>query len=49
MVGVTLYVKAGVAKDGGELESKIAVGKEDNGQAARSYSTACSTSAVVSP
>jgi type I site-specific restriction endonuclease len=30
--------------DGGELEAQIAIGKEDNTQATRSYSTASSIS-----
>lgn len=49
VVGVTFYLKPGVAKNGRELQSEVAVGEKDDTQAARSYSTACSTSAVVSP
>lgn len=48
MVGVSFYEKSGVAKDGWELQAEIAVSEEDNTQAARSYSTASSISAVLS-
>ena len=48
MIGVSFYVKSGVAKDGWELQAEIAVSEEDNTQAARSYSTASSISAALS-
>jgi hypothetical protein len=48
VVGVSFYVKAGVAKDGWELQAEIAVSEEDNTQAARSYSTASSISTALS-
>ncbi len=44
VVAVSLYGKARIAQDAGKLQAKIAVGKEDNVQATRSYSTACSIS-----
>ena len=36
-------------EDFGKRQPKIAVGEEDNAQAARWYTTACSMSAVVRP
>ena len=47
MVTVSLYDEPTVTKDGGKLQSKIAIREEDNAQAARSYSTASSMSSVV--
>ena len=48
MIGVSLYAKSGVAQDGWELQAEIAIGKEDNTQATRSYRTALSISARLS-
>jgi hypothetical protein len=36
VIGVSLYANSRVAEDGGELQTKIAVGEENNTQAARS-------------
>jgi len=36
VIGVSLYVNTRIAEDGGELQTEIAVGKENNTQAARS-------------
>lgn len=44
VIAVSLYREARIAQDAWELEAKIPVGKEDNVQATRSYSTACSIS-----
>lgn len=43
MVNVALYCEATVAEDLGELLPEISI-REENAQAARSYTTACSTS-----
>ena len=44
VIAVSLYREAGIAQDARELEAKIPIGKEDNVQATRLYSTACSIS-----
>lgn len=48
MIGVSLYAKSGAAEDGWELQAEVAIGKEDNTQATRSYRTASSISARLS-
>lgn len=48
VVPVSLYREASVAQNGGKLKAEIAVGEEDNFQATRSYTTACSISAGLS-
>jgi hypothetical protein len=45
VIGVPLYAKSGVSKDGWKLQTEIAIREEDNTQATRSYRMASSISA----
>jgi hypothetical protein len=45
---VSLYTKSCVAQDGRKPQAEIAIGKKDDTQATRSYSTASSSSARLS-
>lgn len=47
MIDVPLYLEASGSKNMGKLQSKISVREEDNAQAARSYTAACSMSPFV--
>jgi len=47
MVGVSLYGKAGEAKDGRKLQAKVSIGEKDDTQATRSYRTASCISATL--
>lgn len=47
LVGMSLDGQSRSTQDGWKLMAEIPIGKEDNVQAARSYSTACSISLTV--
>lgn len=49
MIAVSFYHQTGFTKDLGELLSEITIREEDTAHAARSYTTACSTSCSVMP
>ena len=44
VVGVPCYLDSRGEKNRGELQTEVAIRKENNTQAARSYTTACSIS-----
>jgi hypothetical protein len=46
---VSFYLESSVTQDCRKLQSKVTVRKEDNAQAARSYTAARSTSAGLMP
>lgn len=49
VIGVSFYAESRLAEDRGELQTKVAIRKEGKAQAARSYTTACSTSVGLIP
>lgn len=49
VVGVTFDTQARISEDAWELQTQVAIREEDNTQAARSYTTARSTSSGVRP
>lgn len=49
VISVTLDGQSGSCEDGGKSSTQIAIGEENASQAARSYTIACSISAMVRP